>query len=142
MIPTGVEWLHFSETTSFTFSAFEGTAGPKNCVLFRFGKCLFLPTFVLLMEVKMVPASYLVVHLAQFYKTYVRLTPIRPFWSANFVQQSLWSVNDRLLTRILFIKIYSFSFNNSSSFPPAKARFYQARLFSLIRSFAGLCPQN
>ena len=79
MIPTGVEWLHFFETTSFTFSAFEGTAGPKNCVLFQFGKCLFLPTFVLLMEVKMVPASYLVVHLAQFYKTYVRLTPIRPF---------------------------------------------------------------
>lgn len=77
MIPTGVEWLHFSETTSFTFSAFEGTAGPKNCVLFRFGKCRFLPAFVL--EVKMVPASYLVVHLAQFYKTCMRLTPIRLF---------------------------------------------------------------
>lgn len=76
MIPTGVEWLHFSETTSFTF---EGTAGPKNCVLFRFGKCRFLPAFVLLMEVKMVPASYLVVHLAQFYKTCMHLTPIRLF---------------------------------------------------------------
>ena len=55
-------------------------------------------------------------------------------WSANFVQRSLWSFNDRFLARILFIKIYQFCFNNSSSFRPAKVRFYSSRLFSFMRS--------